>query len=81
MDTFSGQQLYDAFHEDYDAITERDARVYDDTGRLIARGRLLGLRLDDSGRDHIEHTRYRFGSFAPEVEWSPSQRIELDARV
>jgi hypothetical protein len=80
MDTFSGQQLYDAYHEDYDAITDRDARIYDHSGNLLVTGHLLGLRFDDPKHTGKEVIRYRFGSMSPEVPWDRSHRIDLAPR-
>ncbi|KXP01387.1 MULTISPECIES: hypothetical protein [Tsukamurella] len=75
MDTFTGRELYEAFHADYDAVTERDARIYDAEGRLLARGKLAALRLDESrGGEQIE---YSFSSLHGDVPWDPSHRIEL----
>lgn len=79
MDTFSGQELYEAFHEDLDAITDRDARIYDSAGRLLVTGRLIGLRIEDEqqGAGTSGGVRYRFGSMSHELEWDRSHRIEL----
>ncbi len=75
MDTFTGRELYEAFHADHDAITDRDARIFDSAGRLLAAGRLSGLRLDDSdGREKLE---YSFLSLHDDVVWEPNHRIEL----
>ncbi|WP_019202963.1 hypothetical protein [Tsukamurella sp. 1534] len=75
MDTFTGRELYEAFHADYDAVMERDAQIYDAQGRLLARGRLAGLKLDESGgRESVE---YSFSSLHPDIPWAPEHRIEL----
>lgn len=74
MDTFTGRELYEAFHADYDAITDRDARIFDAEGRLLAAGRLSGLRLDESsGTEKVE---YSFLSLHDDVPWEPTHRIE-----
>ncbi|TWS24772.1 hypothetical protein FK268_05870 [Tsukamurella sputi] len=75
MDTYTGRELYEAFHADYDAITERDATIFDAEGRLLARGRLSALRLDETGgREKVE---YSFSSLHGDVDWDPTHRIEL----
>ncbi|BDD82697.1 hypothetical protein TPB0596_24600 [Tsukamurella pulmonis] len=75
MDTFTGRELYEAFHADYDAVTDRDARIYDAQGRLLAAGRLAGLRLDESsGAEVVE---YSFTSLHPDLPWDAAHRIEL----
>ena len=75
MDTFSGTELYEAFHADYDAVADRDARIYDADGRLLAAGRLSGLKLDESdGRDSVE---YSFSSLHPDIPWAATHRVEL----
>ncbi|CAM3452207.1 hypothetical protein [Tsukamurella hominis] len=75
METFTGRELYEAFHADYDAVTDRDARIFDAEGRLLAAGRLSGLRLDESGG--TETVEYSFLSLHDDVVWAPSHRIEL----
>jgi hypothetical protein len=74
-DTFSGRELYEAFHADYDAVTDRDARIYDAEGRLLAAGRLSGLRLDETGGG--EQVEYSFSSLHPDLPWDPTHRVEL----
>ncbi|NMD54242.1 MULTISPECIES: hypothetical protein [Tsukamurella] len=75
MDTYTGRELYEAFHADYDAITERDATIFDAEGRLLARGRLSALRLDETGG--TEKLEYSFSSLHGDVAWDPTHRIEL----
>lgn len=75
MDTYSGSELYEAFHADYDAVTDRDARIYDAEGRLVATGRLSGLRLDESSGSEV--VEYSFVSLHRDVPWEPTHRIEL----
>ncbi|TWS19901.1 hypothetical protein FK529_07055 [Tsukamurella asaccharolytica] len=75
MDTFTGRELYDAFHADFDAVTDRDARIFDAEGRLVAAGRLSGLRFDDS--DGTEKVEYSFLSLHDDVLWEPTHRIVL----
>ena len=75
MDTFTGRELYEAFHADYDAVTDRDARIYDETGRLVAAGHLGRLRPVGDGAS--EATMYSFLSLHDDVRWEPSHRIEL----
>lgn len=75
MDTYTGRELYEAFHADYDAITDRDARIFDAEGRLLAAGRLSGLRLDES--DGTEKLEYSFLSLHDDVLWEPTHRIVL----
>ncbi|GAB3127042.1 hypothetical protein GCM10027289_03990 [Tsukamurella serpentis] len=74
MDTFSGRELYEAFHADHDAITDRDARIYDAEGRLVAVGRLAGLHLVGPEGRTVE---YSFLSLHDDVAWDPTHRIEL----
>ncbi|GAA4388747.1 hypothetical protein [Tsukamurella soli] len=85
VDTFTGQELYDAYHEDYDAITRREARIYSRSGQELAAGRLDGLRFVPVGRPAADGSTdtevlYSFGSLTPDIPWDRTHRIELAPR-
>ncbi len=85
MDTFTGQELYEAYHEDYDAITDRQARIFSSDGRQLTAGRLIGLRFEPVGHASADGSQegrvlYSFGSLTPDIAWDRTHRIELAAR-
>ncbi|MDF0529567.1 hypothetical protein P0W64_03040 [Tsukamurella sp. 8F] len=85
VETFTGRELYNAFSEDYDGVTDRAAQIFDKNGTLLASGRLMGLRFEPVGQlaaDGSQETRvlYSFGSLNPDIPWDRSHRIELTRR-